>query len=74
VNTTDSVCPVCGAAPGSVEALAEHLVAEADASDIAHVMWLNRNVTKYQVAAGELTVLLRRFAAHGPSGAGRVAR
>jgi hypothetical protein len=74
VNKTDSVCPVCGAAPGSVEGLAEHFVAQADDSDIAHVMWLNRNVTKYQVAAGELTVLLRHYADHGPSGAGRVAR
>lgn len=74
MEKTDSVCRVCGAAPGSLPALAEHFVAQAAASDIAHVMWLNRNVTKYQVGASELTVLLRRYAAHGPAGDGRVAR
>jgi hypothetical protein len=37
-----------------MDALAEHLVLEAGRSDVAHVMWLNRNVTKHRVAADEL--------------------
>jgi hypothetical protein len=50
-----------------IDALAEHFVVEAGNSDIAHVMWLNRNVTKHRVGAAELAVLLRRRA-EGPDG------
>jgi hypothetical protein len=52
-------CAVCGAGFSGWEALAEHFVAQAAGSDIAHVMWLNRHVTKFQVGPAELAVLLR---------------
>jgi hypothetical protein len=45
-----------------IDGLAEHLVQEAGRSDVAHVMWLNRNVTKHRVTAAELAVLLREQA------------
>jgi hypothetical protein len=57
-----------------VDALAEHLVVEAGQSDIAHVMWLNRNVTKHRVAAAELAVLLRGQNEGPDGGHGRVRR
>jgi len=55
-------------------ALAAHLVREADRSDVAHVMWLNREVTKRRVGAAELAVLLERDGTGPPSGEDRVAR
>jgi hypothetical protein len=57
-----------------MDALAEHLVLEAGRSDVAHVMWLNRNVTKHRVAAAELAVLLRRRTEGMATGEDRVER
>jgi hypothetical protein len=64
---------VCGVTAATDEenaaaALASHLIAEADASDGRHVMWLNRTVTKHRVDAGELADLLARWAGPGPAG------
>jgi hypothetical protein len=39
-------------------ALARHLIAAAEASDVDHVMWLNRNVTKHRVGVEHLAELL----------------
>jgi hypothetical protein len=70
----ESVCAVCGRTADTLQVLADHFIAEAAASDIRHVMWLNRNVTKYQVGAPELTALLGRWAARLPTAADRVQR
>jgi hypothetical protein len=56
----NAVCAVCGVTVDGVDALAEHLVLEAGESDVAHVMWLNRNVTKHRVTAADLAILLRQ--------------
>jgi hypothetical protein len=69
-----TVCAVCGVIVDGIEALAEHLVAEAAGSDIAHVMWLNRTVTKHRVAPAELAVLLRRQGEGRATGSNQVAR
>ena len=63
----------CSAEPVT-EALAQHLVAEAEASDVQHVMWLNRNVTKHRVPVEELTALLRQRDAGGSMPDDRVPR
>jgi hypothetical protein len=63
-----AVCDVCRVVVDGFDGLAEHLVAEAARSDIAHVMWLNRNVTKHRMAPAELAVLLQRRAAGGATG------
>jgi hypothetical protein len=54
--------------------LAAHLVGEAERSDIAHVMWLNRNVTKHRAGVAELAALLVRYGDGGLAGEDRVAR
>lgn len=69
-----TVCGVCGVSVEGFDALAAHLVGQAARSDIAHVMWLNRSVTKHRVAPGELAVLLRRHAEGRLSGEDRVTR
>lgn len=69
-----TACPVCGAAAYGFPALADHFVAQAADSDVAHVMWLNRNVTKFEVDAAQLAALLRDHAEGRPMGRGRVAR
>jgi hypothetical protein len=77
-----SVCPVCAvatppAAPealGPAQALALHFVDAAGRSDVSHVMWLNRNVTKHRVTTGELARLLAGWAAASDAGADRVRR
>ena len=53
-------CPVCGAAcPGAGwMGVAAHLVAEGDASDARHVMWMNRTLTKHRTPAPALAALL----------------
>jgi hypothetical protein len=67
-------CPVCGVSVEDLDQLAVHLVGGAESSDIAHVMWLNRNVTKHRVDAARLAVLLQRFADGESAGEERVAR
>jgi hypothetical protein len=74
VEETETACEVCGVTVGGLDALAEHLVTEARASDGAHIMWLNRGVTKYQVEAAELAVLLRHRDERRPTGEERVKR
>lgn len=69
-----SRCPVCGTAAGGAPILAGHLVDEAEKSDGAHVMWLNRNVTKHRTGAVELAGLLLAWASATPSDQDRVKR
>ena len=67
-------CEVCGDELHSVDGLASHLIDRAADSDAAHVMWLNRNVTKHRVDAPELAALLRARADGGHTDTQRVAR
>ena len=67
-------CAVCAVKVRGFEALAEHFVAQAARSDGAHVMWLNRNVTKYQVGSAELAMMLRRQARGLDTGSPQVRR
>lgn len=71
-------CPVCGVSVGGPgwEPLARHLVSQADNSDAAHVMWMNRTVTKHRTPAHELAVLLEAVLERGerPDGTDRVER
>ena len=69
-----AVCAVCGTTADDMESLATHLVTEAGHSDVGHVMWLNRNVTKHRVDVAALTALLERLAAGGSSDRDRIAR
>ena len=73
-----SSCPVCGVAypagRAMAEALAAHLAWEAERSDVSHVMWLNRNITKHRVPVEELAALLRQWQAGGPLPDERVQR
>ena len=55
-------------------ALARHLIAAAEASDVAHVMWLNRNVTKHRLGAEDLAALLSHWAGPGVDPTDRVRR
>jgi hypothetical protein len=48
--------------------LAAHLTEEAETSDVRHVMWLNRNVTKYRVGSEALAERLREWEAGGHAG------
>ncbi|HZR12833.1 MAG TPA: C2H2 type zinc finger domain-containing protein [Acidimicrobiia bacterium] len=68
-------CPVCGVdGRDGHRALAAHLTEQAARSDGAHVMWLNRNVTKERVGVDELAALLRELAETGATRATRVKR
>lgn len=67
-------CPVCTLEMPDVPALELHLVDEAEQSEVAHVMWLNRNVTKRRVAPAELQALLETQACVGIPPGERVAR
>jgi hypothetical protein len=67
-------CPVCTLEVLDVAALALHLVAEAEQSDVAHVMWLNRHVTKCRVSPAALQVLLEGECSGDLSPGKRVAR
>jgi len=67
-------CASCGLMVDDVGALAAHLVQAAERSDVSHVMWLNRNVSKRRVGAAELAVLLERAADGRTSGEDRVPR
>ncbi len=55
------MCPVCEIKSSSYEALAMHFTGETKKSDIGHVMWLNRNVTKDRDAEPRLPQLLTYF-------------
>jgi len=67
-------CASCGLKVEDVPALAVHLVQAAERSEVSHVMWLNRNVTKRRVGAAELALLLERAADGRPLGEDRVGR
>jgi hypothetical protein len=67
-------CEVCGAGVDGFAALAAHLVDEAARSDVDHVMWLNRRVTKRRVPVDELEPLLRARASGADPGAARLRR
>lgn len=67
-------CDVCGETVDGWDGLAAHLVERAAQSDPAHVMWLNRWVTKRRVGANELRALLEEQAAGGATGEERVRR
>ncbi len=56
-------CPACGARLGKnpAEALASHMYRMARASNPAHVMWLNQNISKKQVSERGLSELLTEF-------------
>ncbi len=43
-------CPVCHSAHADVARLADHFCELADASDVGHVMWLNRHVGMREVS------------------------
>lgn len=68
-------CPVCGVDSGEgSRGLAAHLAERARRSDGAHVMWLNRNVTKERVDVEVLAALLDELFATGETSAARVRR
>jgi hypothetical protein len=67
-------CEVCEARVDGFAGLAAHLVAEAARSDVVHVMWLNRAVSKRRVPPAELEQLLRLRASGRASGEPRVGR
>jgi pyrroloquinoline-quinone synthase len=56
-------CPACLTPFGRNDYanLSRHLVDQAEASDSAHVRWLNQNITRDKTAAAELEGQLRRF-------------
>lgn len=51
-------CPICEYRVTDLHELAMHLFDKAQASDGQHIMWLNRNITKFQVPAEKLYQLL----------------
>ena len=61
-------CPVCESTCLSYEALATHFSDEAKKSDVDHVMWLNRNISKDRGDESRLPELLAGFL--DPSGLG----
>jgi pyrroloquinoline-quinone synthase len=63
-------CAVCGAAfpAGEYDSLSRHFYELAERSDPAHVMWLNKNVTKKKTNPAELAKLLRHEFQIGTSG------
>jgi hypothetical protein len=69
-----AVCPVCAEVTKSLSSLAAHLVDRAEESDAAHVMWLNRHVTKHRMPAEELQPLLAAVLAGAPLPGPRVRR
>jgi pyrroloquinoline-quinone synthase len=56
-------CPACLTpfSKGDFAALSDHLVRRADASEAAHVRWLNQNITRKKSAPSELEEPLRRY-------------
>lgn len=71
---TALACPVCALAVDGVAALATHLVDAAGDSDVGHVMWLNRNITKHQAGADQLVPLLEAWLGGRATGEERVVR
>jgi pyrroloquinoline-quinone synthase len=55
------LCPVCESPSSSYDALAAHFSGETRKSDVGHVMWLNRNITKDSANAPRLPELLAGF-------------
>ena len=55
------LCPVCEAPSNSYEALSAHFSEENRKSDVGHVMWLNRNITKDSRQEPRLPELLAGF-------------
>lgn len=51
-------CPCCDLVAADAHELAGHFLALAAASDVDHVMWLNRAVTPKRVGEAELAKLL----------------
>ncbi len=51
VNKVSS-CPICKCPTADIHQLAAHLFDKSQSSDAQHVMWLSRNVTKFQVNCG----------------------
>jgi pyrroloquinoline-quinone synthase len=56
-----AICPVCESKYPSFGSLGTHFAEETKKSDVGHVMWLNRNVTKDKEAEPELPRLLEGF-------------
>lgn len=54
-------CPVCRLEYPNVSQLAAHFVMSAECSDSAHVMWLNRNLTKERSSVDRLTRMLMAY-------------
>jgi pyrroloquinoline-quinone synthase len=55
------ICPVCESPSSSYEDLSDHFSQQAKNSDVGHIMWLNRNVTKDRGAQPRLPALLADF-------------
>jgi pyrroloquinoline-quinone synthase len=55
------LCPVCESKSSSYDALASHFSGENKKSDVGHVMWLNRNITKDRLQEPRLPELLENF-------------
>ncbi len=55
-----SSCPVCKYQVTDLHHLAVHLFDKAQVSDGQHIMWLNRNLTKFQVPVEKLHKLLEQ--------------
>ncbi len=53
-------CPVCRKDLADVPRLADHFWEEAEASDVGHVMWLNRHVGLREVPVSLLREKLER--------------
>ncbi len=53
-------CPVCRRESADVVALADHFWVAADASDVGHVMWLNRHVSLREVPREVLREMLEQ--------------
>ena len=54
-------CPVCESASASYDVLAAHFTEQTRNSDVGHVMWLNRNITKDSKDMTRLPGLLADF-------------
>lgn len=62
------LCPVCESKADSYDLLASHFKAETGKSDVGHVMWLNRNITRDRNEEGRLPDLLASFLDSGDLG------